>query len=119
MPPKWSGHCHCHQCQRIHGAAFATWIGFKTSDYEIVDPEGLFKIYDSGKADRGFCSHCGSSFFFKNHPENEATEWKGYIYFTKANITTDIDFEPQEHIFYESHAPWIQIADELPKKDAV
>src|SRR3989338_8889820 len=117
MPPSWGGHCHCHQCQQIHGTAFATWIGFKTDDYGIIDPENLFKIYDSGKADRGFCSNCGSSFYFKNNAKSSVNEWRDFVYFTKANIATDIDFEPQEHIFYESRAPWICISDNLPKKD--
>ena len=30
LPAFWAGHCHCTQCQRLHGAAFVTWVGFKT-----------------------------------------------------------------------------------------
>lgn len=118
MPPEWVGHCHCHchQCQQIHGAAFVTWVGFKTDDFEINDPENFFTIYDSGKADRGFCSNCGSSFYFKNNKNSEENEWRGFVYFTRANIETDIHFEPQERIFYKSHAPWFSISDDLPRK---
>src|SRR3990167_154191 len=109
IPATWSGHCHCHQCQQIHGAAFVTWVGFETDDYKIIDPEKKFKIYNSGKADRGFCSNCGSSFYFKYNKGYEVSKWKNFVYFTKTNIDTDISFEPKEHIFYESHAPWICI----------
>ena len=119
MPPSWVGHCHCHQCQQIHGAAFVTWIGFRTADYKIIDPKNLFKIYNSGKADRGFCSSCGSSFYFKRNKKSDASDWKDFVYFTRTNIITNLGLEPQEHIFYGSRVSWISISDNLPKKDTV
>lgn len=115
MPPAWITHCHCLQCQQIHGAAFATWVGFQTPDFEIIDPDDNFSIYNSGKADRGFCNNCGSSFYFKNSTPDEATQWNGYVYFSRPNIQTPIDRTADEHLHYESHASWVTIQDKLPK----
>ena len=117
MPVSWEGHCHCSQCQQLHGAAFVTWTGFKTDDFEIVDPKKYFKIFDSGTADRGFCLHCGSSFYFKYNIKSDQDEWKDYVYFARANIQTEIKCIPSQHIYYKSHVSWFSVLDDLPKRE--
>lgn len=117
LPVSWEGHCHCFQCQQLHGAAFATWTGFKTDDFKIFDTENKFKIYNSGTANRGFCSNCGSSFYFKYNDNATQLDWKDYVYFARANISTELDHKPSQHIYYSSHAKWFDILDDLPKRE--
>ena len=31
---RWVAHCHCRWCQQASGAAFLTYIGFRTDDLE-------------------------------------------------------------------------------------
>ncbi len=110
-PATWSAHCHCTQCQKIHGAAFVTWAGFETDDWSIDDKEKHFTVFNSGKAARGFCNNCGSSFFFK-YKDSPA-----YVFFALPNFTQGPDYMPTENIFYDNHAPWIENIFELHKKN--
>ncbi|MBI5469970.1 GFA family protein [Candidatus Kaiserbacteria bacterium] len=119
MPAAWAGHCHCTQCQRLHGAAFVTWIGFKTPDYEIIDREGMFSTFSTGYADHGFCKNCGSPFYFKYTKTSDiiGPEWLEHVYFARPNFTTDPGIEPTHNIFYKTHAQWIENIFNLPKGD--
>jgi hypothetical protein len=106
LPAFWAGHCHCTQCQRLHGAAFVTWVGFKEA--KVIDPEKKFKKISTGIAEQGFCKNCGSTFYFKYTKAEQ--EWLGIIYFARANFFNDPGIEPDHNIFYESHAKWAKDA---------
>ena len=118
MPAAWAGHCHCTQCQRLNGAAFVTWIGFKTKDWEIIDPEGQFATYPLAISEHGFCRNCGSPFFFRYTKASErvSAEWLEYVYFTRPNFTSDPGIEPTHNIFYPFHAEWAENMLDLPKE---
>jgi hypothetical protein len=59
------GNCHCRDCQRASGGAYAPAIGVPRSGVKIT---GDVKYYES-KADsgnmakRGFCANCGARLF--------------------------------------------------------
>jgi len=111
LPSKWVAHCHCTRCQRAHGAPFVTWAGFERSRVDVTDPEALLHWYVSpAGGSRGFCSRCGSPMFF--HSER----WAGELHIARALFAEPLDREPQVHVYYESHAPWASVADDLPKK---
>ncbi|MFZ2887040.1 MAG: GFA family protein [Minisyncoccia bacterium] len=118
MPALFGVHCHCTQCQRLHGTAFVTWIGFKTEDVQIEDPEKAFTKFSSGRADHGFCKNCGSSFYFRYTKTGGAVtdEWLAFTYFAMPNFTKGPDFLPTHNIFYASHPAWVENVFELPKK---
>src|SRR5215510_6977790 len=90
LPALWAGHCHCTQCQRLHGAAFVTWVGFKTAA-EVIDPEKQFKTFSTGIAEQGYCQNCGSTFYFRYTKERErgGQEWLEVTYFARANFLND------------------------------
>jgi hypothetical protein len=112
LPTKWVAHCHCKNCQRSHGAAFVTWVSAEETQVAIHDPEGLSRWYaSSNEADRGFCSHCGSSLFFRS------VKWPGEIHIARALFTDPIDREPQVHGYYDTHVEWFTVTDDLPKKN--
>jgi hypothetical protein len=109
LPAFWAGHCHCTQCQRLHGAAFVTWVGFDT-EAEVIDPDKQFKTFSTGSAEQGFCQNCGSMFYFRYTKASEHGEQErlGVTYFTRANFTTDPGIDSNHNIFYESHAMWAE-----------
>lgn len=107
-PTLWCAHCHCTMCQRAHGAAFVTWVGADASRVTIEGPT-LSWHESSAKAERGFCSSCGSSLFFRSE------RWPGEIHITRANFRGGIHREPEGHAFYDTHVGWFPITDELPK----
>lgn len=117
MPADFGAHCHCTQCQRLHGAAFVTWIGFTTNDVQIIDPDSTFKRFSSGLAEHGFCANCGSPFYFKYTKTSDVVteDWLKYTYFALPNFTKGPDYLPTHNIFYASHPAWVENVLELPK----
>ena len=111
LPTKWVAHCHCTYCRRAHGAPFVTWAGFQSGQVSI-DADGVAPTWyeSSPGAERAFCPHCGSPMLFKS------LRWPGEIHIARALIAEALDKEPRAHVFYETHVPWLQVNDELPKK---
>lgn len=111
LPTKWVAHCHCSLCRRAHGAAFVTWAGFEQSRFRCTAGEQQLRWYRSTpEAERGFCTHCGSTLFFRS------SRWPGEIHVAVANLDAPLDRAPQAHVYWNSHVDWYVPADELPKK---
>jgi len=115
LPSKWVAHCHCTLCQRAHGAPVVTWVGFQSEKVHLLDPEACLRWYASTPgAERGFCSRCGTTLFFR------AQRWPGELHVVRSNFDGPVDREPQVHVHYDTHASWLRIGDDgLPRKDAV
>lgn len=114
LPSKWVAHCHCSLCRRAHGAAFVTWIGFAAAGCRIDDPQSRLRWYASSPgAERGFCSRCGSTLFFRS------ARWPGELHAVVANLDGPPDRAPQAHVFWDSHVDWALPGDDgLPRKTA-
>lgn len=111
LPSKWVAHCHCTMCRRAHGAGFVTWAGFETAAVAIADEDSALRWYESSAgAWRSFCGRCGSPMFFKSE------RWPGELHIARALFTEPLDREPQAHVFYETHVPWVETADNLPRR---
>ncbi|HYD81983.1 MAG TPA: GFA family protein [Paucimonas sp.] len=111
LPTKWVAHCHCTQCRRAHGAAFVTFVGVKEEQFSLHDPAGALKWFQSSpEAQRGFCSQCGSTLFFRS------TKWPGEMHIARANFVDPLDRLPQAHVYYDTHVDWVTVTDDLPKK---
>lgn len=111
LPTKWVAHCHCSMCRRAHGAPLVTWAGFDSAQFALeadsVEPSWHAS---SAQARRAFCPRCGSPMFF------ESTRWPGEIHVARALIDGPLDREPAAHVFYDTHVPWLDVSDRLPKK---
>ena len=113
LPSKWVAHCHCTMCQRSGGSAFITWVGVDAEKCAIDDPDHRLHWYrSSGLGERGFCSHCGSTLFFRS------PRWAGELHITLANFLGPVDRAPQAHVFWDTHVDWVQLDphDGLPRK---
>ena len=108
-------HDHCEWCRRAHGAAFVTWIGFRqeafTSSVDDASGAELRWYASSEKSERGFCSRCGTTLFFRSQLA------PGEIHVALACVDDPTPFRPSAHIFYEAHVPWFPFTDDLPKTD--
>lgn len=105
-----STHCHCSQCRRAHGAAFATYADCQPEDFSWLAGEELVKVYETGGAIGWvFCSECGATL--------AATD-KGVVNaVTLGTVDGDPGVRPESHIFVGSKAIWDSIEDELPQYD--
>jgi hypothetical protein len=110
LPTLFCAHCHCTICRRAHGAGYVTWIAVPTERFRILTGEQhLTRYASSDHGTRSFCNICGSSLFFSSahHPEK--------IDLVLANMLGDIDQAPQFHANFDDRAPWVQVADDLPR----
>lgn len=111
FPTKWVAHCHCENCRRSVGAAFVTWASAEEPQVSIQDPKNKLAWYaSSNEAQRGFCSKCGSSLFFKS------IRWPGELHIIRVAFTDPIDRQPQVHAYYDTHVNWFSVNDDLPKR---
>ena len=111
FPTNWVAHCHCTICRRAHGAAFVTWVSAPEKQFSPSDPEAQLRWYRSSReGERGFCSRCGSSLFFRS------PQWPGEVHIARANFTSELDRAPQVHGYYETHVDWFEVNDRLPKE---
>ncbi len=105
-------HCHCSQCRRLHGAAFASFGAVPRDKFRYVSGESDLKSYASSKKiDRVFCSNCGSNILADYKPEPDV------LYITMGTIDGDPKSPPGYHQFVGSKAPWYEICDDLPRHD--
>ena len=75
MPTLFNAHCHCTMCQRVHGAAYITWIGVPETQLHVTaGADKLRHFASSDHGQRSFCTLCSSSLFCRStrHPERVA-----------------------------------------------
>ncbi len=111
-PTLFCAHCHCHWCRRAHGAAFVTWFGVGDTAFRVTAGEGDLRWYASSeKSERGFCTTCGTTMFFRSSLA------PAEMHVALACADGPIDRAPGCHVFYEAHASWIDAMGDLPKYD--
>ena len=113
LPCKWVVHCHCTRCQRAHGAAFVTWVGFDEMQVQIHDTQHTLRWFtaaEHGHSQRGFCAQCGSPMFFRSE------RYPNELHIARALFTSPIDRAPESHVYYDTHVSWIDGMDALPKE---
>ena len=105
---KYFSHCHCSQCRRCHGSAFASFIEVEKSLFQYKSGTKKIKSYSSSEhCERMFCEICGSNimFFNKNKPEK--------YYISVGTINKNISLPEAHHVFVGSKASWYDINDSL------
>lgn len=108
-PSLWCAHCHCTLCQRAHGAAFVTWVGVEDKILTFTANDTLTWYASSSDSQRGFCSTCGSTLFFRSE------RWPGQMHIVRANLEGKLDREPSGHAHWDTHVDWCQVGDDLPR----
>jgi hypothetical protein len=102
--------CHCRDCQRATGSAFATGILVPRNAVTLTGDVKYFDVVgDSGNIiGRGFCPNCGSWLFSK--PANP--ELMGI---TAGCLDDPSEFQPAMDIYTASAQPWNWMNPDLPK----
>ncbi|MDH3445208.1 MAG: GFA family protein [Deltaproteobacteria bacterium] len=109
--PVLTGNCHCRDCQKAGGGAFAPALGVPASALKIT---GKVKYYDT-KADsgnvvsRGFCPECGARLFGKSNgmPDLQIV--------LAGSLDDPSSFRPGMDLYTSSAQPWDNMHAELPK----
>ena len=103
-------HCHCTDCRKSHGAAFASYLGVARARFSFLKGEGEVAGFTTKTGTRReFCRHCGSSLTasVSSEPEN--------VYVAAGAFDTPLRLKPEHHIFIRSKVPWLDLHDGLPQ----
>ena len=104
--------CHCRDCQRATGAAFAAIIRVPAAAFVVTD--GTPKFYpvtgDSGNTvNRGFCPECGSPLF------SRLSGLADVVGVRVGSLDDPSRYRAEMDIFVASAQPWDHMDPELPK----
>ncbi len=104
--------CHCSNCRKAQGSAFATNANVSKDGFRFVSGEDDLTSYQSSpQRVKYFCKHCGSPIISKNSSQPDIVRIR------LGSIEGDIKEKPKAHIFVGSKANWEEINDNLPKYD--
>ena len=110
--PLASFNCHCRDCQRETGSAFAAIIMVPTAAFRVVrgEPRYFGVKADSGfVTKRAFCAECGSSLF--GDPERVPALRTIRV----GSLDDPSGFRPARDIYTASAQPWDFMNPDLPK----
>ena len=108
VDPIFTGVCHCRNCQRAGGSAFAILIAVPQS---ALDVNGPLKTYedkgDSGNSVyRRFCPECGSTVM------DEASAMPGVHVVLAGTLDDPSWLKPTMQIYCDSAQPWVSLSGE-------
>jgi hypothetical protein len=102
--------CHCRDCQKITGSAFALNAMVEADRIHVLGgDDGLF-VEDGAVR----CSHC-KTLLWAEHPQ-----FGGHIKFVRVGTLDEAErLAPDAHFFVRSKHPWVVIPKELPAFDTL
>ena len=107
-------YCHCNECRRASGSAFAANAPVRLRYFEIATGAELIREYESSPGKfRAFCSRCGSPLYSRVDSDPERVRLRLGL------LDDDPGKRPLFHVFVRSKAPWFEIADSLPQFETV
>ncbi|MFT5608919.1 MAG: hypothetical protein ACI9PZ_002738 [Parvicella sp.] len=100
--------CHCSQCRKAQGGAFATNSPLDNSRLTFQGVENIKEFQSNDLKVRAFCLHCGS-------PLYSALSNKPHIKRLRiGSIDTEFKCAKKYHIYADSKAHWHEISDDFP-----
>jgi hypothetical protein len=109
--PLFMGNCHCRDCQRAGGGAYAPGVGVPKAALKVTGEVKYHEITGgSGKPiARGFCPNCGSRLLvrFGVTPDIAVIQ--------AASLDDPMLYKPMIDIFTASAQPWDQLSPQTVK----
>lgn len=110
---EYAGFCHCHECQKLSGSAFAAFGGIRKGKVRIRQGEAEIRFfYKTEKSRVAFCGNCSCTLFTEKTDRDITNLRLGIL----DEIATK---RPDFHIYMASAAPWHETSDALPKFDTL
>jgi hypothetical protein len=103
--------CHCTDCQKFTGSAFATVVGVPAPALKVTGTLKTFtKAGDSGKPiHRRFCPDCGAGIV------EEADAAPGIVMLTVGTLDDRSWVKPASQIYCDSAQSWVDLGAELKR----
>ncbi|HWI29170.1 MAG TPA: GFA family protein [Stellaceae bacterium] len=111
VEPAFVGVCHCTDCQRYSGSAFATVVALPAPALTVTGRLKTFtKEGDSGKPmHRRFCPECGSGVV------EEAEALPGIAMINAGTLDDRSWLNPASAIYCDSAQHWVQLGGEMKR----
>ena len=104
-------HCHCANCRKLTGAAFATYAHVDADAFRFVAGEDKTVGYESAPGRfRDRSKTCGCLTPGK-------ASYLPTVSIPAGLLDDDPQVRPRLHVFTSSRAPWWTIQDDLPQHD--
>ena len=100
-------YCHCGQCRKTSGH-FVAATACDIDHLHLFKDEALRWYRSSSAAQRGFCSRCGSSLFWR--PDHEQ-----YMAVMAGTLDKPTGLSSREHIHTADASDYYTLADGLPQ----
>jgi hypothetical protein len=104
--------CHCRDCQRLTGGAFAAniWIERRFVDTDHTQLRAAMLKGGSGKPHEVFrCAECGTAIYSKYHAAPGDT-----VLLRAGTLDRPEAVRPDVHIFTRSRLPWFELPQGVP-----
>ena len=104
--------CHCHDCQRFTGSAYAPLVVVVADHFCLMqgEPKYFVTISDGGNTvRRGFCADCGSSLFVVT------AALPAYIALMAGSLDDAERYKPAADLWARSACHWDVMDPDLPK----
>ena len=99
-------HCHCVQCRKSHGAAFASNLHIKPEQFAWLAGESLVRRFESSPGvRRSFCGTCGG---------NVAIVLPDQVVVPAGSLDDALDARPQVQFFAGEKVAWIEPGTDVP-----
>jgi len=105
--------CHCSECRKSHGSAFATQAFAVGDTLKFTKGEDLLSEFEEGHCKRAFCSKCGSRLM------NYAPDKSFYLSVALSSLDTNIEHGPVAHAYVSDKANWHNPSIDIPSFNEV
>ena len=108
--------CHCLNCKRRSGSAFAVQARFAADQVEMAGEARTFQLTgdSGGTATFSFCPACGVTVAYVNggHPEIEG------LVAIPVGTFAEVDFPaPGVEVYRERKCPWVEVTGDVDRWD--
>ncbi len=109
--PMFIGVCHCRDCQKFSGTAFATVVAVPKAAVSVTGTLKTFtKTGDSGQSvHRRFCPECGSGII------DEVALMPDAVMLNVGTLDDPSWVKPVSQIYCDSAQPWVQLGGEMQR----
>lgn len=102
--------CHCSQCRKAQGSAFAANLPVPAADFHLESGDALLQAWSSSPGkQRVFCGRCGSPLYSVNE------RVPGVVRVRAGTVDDGLAARPALHFHVASKASWWTIDDDLPQ----
>ena len=115
-PPLIVHVCHCRDCQRLSGSAFALniWIERRFVEADHARLRSVMLTAGSGKPHEVFrCPDCGTALWSKYHAAPGDT-----VFVRAGTLDHPETIKPDVNIFTRSKLPWVELPADIPAFEA-